>query len=66
MNKLNFESYPIGSKIQVLDAYGYGVREICGIIVSHLGDGHAVISNFDGDYFSTVGIHRAYEIETLN
>ncbi len=43
--KVNFELYPIGTKIDVRDSDGYFVSKICGIIVSHLGDGHAVIKN---------------------
>ena len=67
MKNINFEDYPIGTKIQVIDKYGYYVSEICGIIVSHLGEGHAVINNFNGNYYSTISIrsNRPFQIQTI-
>ena len=61
--KINFELYPIGTKIDVRDIDGYFVSKICGTIESHLGDGHAIIKNFNNEYYSTVGVYNAYEIE---
>ena len=61
--KVNFELYPIGSKIDVRDIDGYFISKICGVIVSHLWGGHAVIKNFSNEYWSTVGLNKAYEIE---
>lgn len=65
--KANFESIPVGSKIEVLDSFGYPVIELCGIVVSHIGDGHAVVKNFSGFHFSTVGFEsKAHSIELYN
>jgi hypothetical protein len=63
--KANFEIYPIGTKVQSYDKDGYYVMSACGIIVEHLGDGDVIIKTFDGDYRSTVGQFRVFEIESL-
>ena len=44
--KVNFEKFPIGSKIQTYDKDGYYVMEACGYVAKHLGAGHAVIQSF--------------------
>ena len=64
--KTNFEIYPIGTKVQSYDKDGYYVISACGIIVSHLGDGHVMIKAFDNNYYSTVGQHKVFEVESLN
>jgi hypothetical protein len=61
----NFESFQVGTKVQVSDSYGYYIMKVCGIVVKHLGAGHAIIQNFNGQYFSTVGINNIHEIEQL-
>ena len=61
----NFEQFPINSKVQVYDNHGYYITNVCGFIVSHLGNGHAIIQNFNGQYFSTVGINNIHEIEQI-
>ena len=63
--KTNFEIYPIGTKVQSYDKDGYYVMSACGIIVEHLGDGDVIIKTFDGDYRSTVGQYKVFEIESL-
>ena len=61
----NFEKYALGTKVQSLDNYGYYVMSASGIIVKHLGGGHAIIKTFNGEYHSTVGKHNIHEVEVL-
>lgn len=60
--KTNFEIYPIGTKVQSYDKDGYYVIKACGYISKHLGDGHAIIQDFNGVYWSTVGLSNVNEI----
>lgn len=64
---MNFENYPIGTKIQSNDSHGYPVMEASGYIAKHLGGGHAIIKDFTGTFWSTVGLrkNRVKEIEIL-
>ena len=64
--KTNFEVYPIGTKVQSYDKDGYYVMNACGIIVKHLGEGHAIVKTFEGSYYSTVGQYKIAEVEKLN
>jgi hypothetical protein len=64
--KANFESYPIGTKVQCLDKDGYYVMTACGVVEKHLGNGHAIIKLFNGSYYSTVGQYKIFEVEKLN
>lgn len=64
--KVNFEIFPLGTKVQSYNKDGYYVMNACGIIVKHLCEGHAIIRTFDNSYYSTVGeMHKIFEIETL-
>ena len=62
----NFEIYPIGTKVQSYDKDGYFVMRACGTIEKHLGDGYAIIKDFDGVHWSTVSLTNIVEIEVLN
>jgi hypothetical protein len=62
----NLEMYPIGTKVQSYDKDGYYVMKACGYVVKHLGGGHAIIKDFNGAHWSSVGIHNIYTIEVLN
>lgn len=62
----SFENFVIGTKVQSYDKDGYFVMNACGIVVKHLGDGHAIIKSFSGDHYSTVGQNRIAEVEILN
>ena len=64
--KANFEIYPIGTKVQSYDKDGYYVMNACGIISSHLSNGDVIIKTFDGNYYSTVGQYKVFEVESLN
>lgn len=59
----DFESFPIGSKVQSYDKDGYYVMNACGYIAEHLGGGHAIIKTFDGHYYSTVNQSNVCIIE---
>jgi len=61
----NFENFQVGTKVQVYDSYGYYIMKVCGTIVKHLGAGHAIIKNFNGQHFSSVGINNIHEIEQI-
>jgi hypothetical protein len=62
--RVDFELFPIGTKIECLDKDGQMVGQACGIIIKHLGDGQAIIlSQFDGLHYSTVGINNVVENE---
>ena len=63
--KTKFEIYPVGTKVQSYDKDGYYVIKACGYIAKHLGDGHAIIKDFNGVYWSTVGLSNIIEIEVL-
>jgi hypothetical protein len=63
--RINFEKFPVGSKITSYDKYGYYVIDACGIIEKHLGAGHAIIKTFEGDFISTVSLYNVVEIELL-
>jgi hypothetical protein len=63
--KLNFESLPVGTKIQSFDKDGYFVMNLCGTIASHLGGGHAIIKATDGFYYSTVSNSRVSSFEAI-
>ena len=63
--KINFEIYPIGTKVQSYDKDGYFVVNACGTIVSHLGDGHCIIKTFEGNHFSSVGYYGIVEVEKI-
>jgi hypothetical protein len=63
--QINFEKYPIGSKVQTCDKYGYYIMKACGIIVKHLGNGHAIIKSFEGGHRSTVELSGEFSIELL-
>jgi len=65
MKNVDFESFPIGTKVQSYCKYRYYVPTACGIIVKHLGGGHAIIYTFDGEYRSTVGQYKIAEVEAL-
>lgn len=61
-----FESFPIGAKVQSYDKDGYYIMSACGTIEKHLGDGHAIIQTFDGEFCSSVGImNKVHEIESI-
>jgi len=62
----NFESFAIGSKVQAYDKDGYYVMSLCGVVVSHLGGGHAIIKSFDGSFYSTLSTNKVAQIEPLN
>ena len=65
--KANFEIYPIGTKVQSYDKDGYYIMNACGVIVSHLGDGHVMIKTFDGNFYSTIqNQYKIFEVEALN
>ena len=63
--QINFEKYPIGSKVQTCNKDGYYIMKACGIIVKHLGNGHAIIKTFEGEYRSTVELSGEFSIELL-
>jgi hypothetical protein len=63
--QINFEKYPIGSKVQTCDQHGYYIMKACGIIVKHLGGGHAIIKTFEGEYRSTVELSGEFSIDLL-
>jgi predicted house-cleaning NTP pyrophosphatase (Maf/HAM1 superfamily) len=63
--EINFEKFPVGSKIQSYDSSGYYIMKACGYIVKHLGGGHAIIKDFNNCYYSTLGINNVSEIELL-
>lgn len=63
--KPNFESFAIGTKVQSYDKDGYYVMDFCGVVVKHLGGGHAIIHSFEGNYCSTVVAHKVVEVEVL-
>ena len=63
--KANFEKFAIGTKVQSYDKDGYYVINACGIIVKHIGDGHAIIKSFNGKYYSSIGQSKIAEIEAL-
>lgn len=60
-----FESFAVGTKIQSYDKDGYFVMNACGYIAKHIGNGHAIIKTFSGDFYSTVGLRNVFEIEAL-
>lgn len=64
--KANFEIYPIGTKVQSYDKDGYYVMSACGVIASHLGSGDVIIKTFKGEYCSTVGNNKIFEVEKIN
>lgn len=64
--KVNFEKFPIGSKVQSYDKDGYYVMSACGFVVSHLGNGEAMIKTFEGVFFSTIGQSKIHEAENIN
>jgi len=61
----DFEKFAIGTKVQSYDNYGYYIMRGCGVIVKHLGGGHAIIRGFDGVYYSTVSITNVAEVEAV-
>jgi hypothetical protein len=61
----NYESFPVGSKVESFDKDGYYVMPSCGVIVNHLGGGHATIKSFDGFYYSTVSQKKVASVEAL-
>lgn len=61
----NFEQFAIGTKIQSYDKDGYFIMNACGIIVKHLGNGHAIIKTFTGNFYSTVGQYKIFKIESI-
>ena len=61
----NLTNFEIGTKIQSYDKDGYYVMNACGVIESNLGGGHYIIKTFSGNYYSTVGQNRIFEIEQL-
>jgi hypothetical protein len=63
--KANFEIYPIGTKVQSYDKDGYFVMKACGTIEKHLGDGFAIIKDFNGNHYSTVSLTNIVDIEAL-
>lgn len=60
-----FENFAVGTKVQSYDKDGYFVMNACGYIAKHIGNGHAIIKNFDGSFFSTVGLRKVVEIEAI-
>ena len=64
--KANFENFELGTKVQSYDKDGYYVMKGSGYVVKHLGGGHAIIKDFNGVHWSTVGLNNIYEIEILN
>ena len=62
----NFENYAIGTKIESVDSFGYYVMKACGYVVKHIGNGHAIIKNFNGEHNSTVPLNNIHSIEVLN
>jgi hypothetical protein len=61
-----FEAFPIGTKVQSYDRFGYYIMGACGTVEKHLGNGHAIIKTFSGDFRSTVEfINRVNEIESM-
>lgn len=55
MSAINFHQFPVGSKIESVNKDGYFIMAVCGYVVKHLPDGHAIVKNFDDVHFSTVG-----------
>ena len=64
--KANFECFSVGSKVESFDKDGYYIMNGCGVIVSHLGGGHAIIKAFGGGHYSTVGQNKIASVEYLN
>lgn len=64
--KQTFDKFALNAKIESLDKDGYYVMRACGYIRKHLGDGYAIIEDFDGVHWSTVGIHNIAEIILLD
>lgn len=62
----SFENFAIGTRVQSFDKDGYFIMNACGIVVKHLGDGHAIIKSFSGAYYSTIGQNRIAEVVILN
>ncbi len=63
---MTYATFPIGSKVQTYDSYGYYIIPLCGIIETHLGEGHAIIKSFDGSFYSTIGYgKKVADIEVL-
>jgi len=60
---INFEIFPIGTKVQSYDNDGYYVMNACGTIESHLGGGHVIIKTSEGTHYSTVGQDKVVEVE---
>lgn len=55
---INFAQFAIGSSIECVNKDGQYISELCGTLVSHLQDGHAVIKNWNDLHFSTVGFEN--------
>ena len=62
MAKFNFE---IGVKVQSLDKDGYYIMNASGFIAAILGDGHAIIKTFSGEFYSTIGIGNIHNVEVV-
>lgn len=62
----NFNSLPLGTKVQSYDLDGYYVMNACGFIAKHLTDGHAIIKTFSGEFVSTVSLLNIAEVELLS
>ena len=63
--KANFENFDLGTKVQSYDKDGYYVIKASGYVVEHLGGGQAIIKDFNGIHWSTVGLSNIAEIEIL-
>lgn len=64
--KANFENFKLGTKVQSYDKDGYYVMKASGYVEKHLGEGHAIIKDFNGVCWSTVGLNNIAEVEILN
>lgn len=60
-----FENFELGAKVQSYDKDGYFVMRMCGTIEKHLEGGHAIIKDFNGIFWSSVGFTNIIEIEYL-
>ena len=62
----NFGIFELGTKVESFDKDGYFVMRACGTVVKHLGDGFAIIKDFNGVHWSTVSLTNIVEVKILN